>query len=309
MQKAYKYRMKPTAAQARILEQMLEECRFVYNRTVGERKNAWEQRRESLGLYDLQRRLPLWKQERPTLKRVHSQVLQNVQVRVDLAFKACLRRVKAGEKKAGYPRFQGKGWYDSLTYPQYGNGVHLDGDQLSLSKLGQVQLVLHRVLCGTPKTVTIRRQAGQWYACFSGECDPEPLPPTKAAIGVDVGLTSFATLSNGEKIENPRFFRQDEKALAKAQRKLSRCEQDTKASSKARKVVAHIHERIANRRHNFAHQVSRRLVNRFGVIAFEDLNITNMLQHGHLAKRIGDAAWNQLVQSSCSGATEHGFNP
>jgi putative transposase len=275
---------------------MLEECRWVYNKTLETRKNAYEQEGKSLGYYDTAVLLPVWKRDRPSLKTVHSQVLQNAQIRVDLAFKAFFRRVKANEKEPGYPRFRGRGWYDSMTYPQYSNGVRFDGALLSLSKLGQVKLVLHRPLCGTPKTVTIRRKGGKWYACFSCECEEEPLPLIGSAVGVDVGLTSFATFSTGEKIDNPRFFRQDEKALAKAQRKLSKLDKGTLERAKARKVVGRIHERIANHRRDFAHKLSRRLVNEFGLVAFEELTIKTMLQNGHLSKSIADAAWNQLVQ-------------
>lgn len=299
MLKTHKYRMYPTKAQETILEQMLEECRWLYNKILETRKNAWEQHQESLRLYDTQKMIPSWKMERPSLKAVHSQVLQNINIRVDLAFKAFFRRVKAGEDP-GYPRFKGRGWYDSMTYPQYRNGASLDGDKLSLSKLGQVKLVLHRPVEGTIKTVTIRRQAGKWYACFSCEIEAQPLPQTEQAVGIDVGLTSFATLSNGEKVDNPRFFRQDEKALAKAQRKLSKGDKGTPERAKARKVVGRIHERIANHRRDFAHKLSRQLVNTFGLIAFENLNIKNMLKNapkGHpLSKSIADAAWNQLVQ-------------
>jgi putative transposase len=284
---------------------MLEECRWLYNQTLGYRKEAWEQEQRTANWYETKGRIPLLKQQRPSLKLVHSQVLQNVTERVDLAFKAFFRRVKAGESP-GYPRFKGRGWYDSMTYPQYGNGVRLDGDLLSLSKLGQVKLVLHRPIEGAPKMVTIRHQSGKWYACFSCECQPEPLADIEAAVGVDVGLTSFATFSTGEKIENPRFFRKDEKALAKAQRKLAKCEKDTSQRRKARKVVGRIHERIRNRRHDFAHKVSRRLIGEFGLIAFEDLNIRNLLQNGHLSKSISDAAWNQLVQYTTYKAASAG---
>jgi putative transposase len=275
---------------------MLEECRWVYNKTLETRKNAYEQEGKSLGYYDTATLLPVWKQDRPSLKTVHSQVLQNAQLRVDLAFKAFFRRVKAKEKEPGYPRFRGRGWYDSMTYPQYGNGVRLDGNQLSLSKLGQVNLVLHRELCGTPKTVTIRRQSGKWYACFSCECAVEPLPAIETAVGIDVGLTSFATLSTGKKIDNPRFFRKDEHELAKVQRKLSQETKGTPERARRRKVVGRVHERIANHRRDFAHKLSRRLINEFGLVAFEELNLKNMLQNANLSKSIADAAWNQLVQ-------------
>jgi len=299
---------------------MLEATRWVYNEALATRKRAWEERQESLGLYDTHSLLPRWKAERPSLKIVHSQVLQNACVRVDLAFKAFFRRVKAGEQP-GYPRFKGPGRYDSLTYPQYGNGVRLEGRHLILSKIGSVKVVLHRPLEGTIKTVTIRRAStGKWYACFSVEVEPSPQPVPDAAVGIDVGLEHFATLSTGEHIPNPRFFRRDESERrsgaapqqAKAQRKLSKAEKGTPERRKRRKIVARIHERIANKRRDFAHQLSRNLVNRFGIIAFEDLNVQGMLEGRsgaapqRLAKSIADAAWKQFVQYTMSKAAEAG---
>jgi putative transposase len=134
------------------------------------------------------------------------------------------------------------------------------------------------------------------YACFSCEVEPKPLPASEKAVGVDVGLKSFATLSNGEKVTNPRFFRKDENKLAKAQRKLSKAEKGTPERAKRRKAVEHIHQRIANRRKDFAHKLSRQLVNEYGVIALEKLNGKNMLQNHCLAKSISDAAWNQFAR-------------
>jgi putative transposase len=286
---------------------MLEECRWLYNKTLAYRKDAWEQEQRAADWYETKRRIPLLKGERPALKVVHSQVLQNVTERVDLAFKAFFRRVKADEQEAGYPRFKGKGRYDSITYPQYGNGALLTGNTLILSKIGSMQVTLHRPVEGRIKTVTIRRSAtGKWFACFSVDTEPHPLTPLDRAIGIDVGLESFATLSNGQKIANPRFFRQDEHELTKAQRKLSKAEKGTPERARRRKVVSRIHERIANRRSNFAHQESRKLVNRFGMLAFEDLNAQGMLKNHCLAKSIADAAWNQFVQYAMSKAAEAG---
>jgi len=307
MRKAYTYRISPTKGQQRVLNQMLEECRFVYNQTLAARRTAWEQRQESLSLYDTQSLLPVWKGARPSLKLVHSQVLQNVQLRVDLAFKAFFRRVKAGEPEVGYPRFKGFARYDSITYPQYGNGVRLAGSTLILSKIGSVKVILHRPVDGAIKTVTIRRSAtGKWYASLSVETTIQPLAPDSCAVGIDVGLESFATLSNGEKIANPRFFRSEEHELAKVQRKLAKAEKGTPERRKRRKVVSRVHERIARRRSNFAHQESRKLVNRFGILAFEDLNARGMLKNHCLAKSIVDAAWNQFVQYATSKAEEAG---
>src|ERR671933_104503 len=167
MRKTYKYRIYLQNGQRRILNTMLEECRWVYNQTLEAREFAYENSIKC-GLYDTQAMLPGWKETRPSLKLVHSQVLQNVQVRVDLAFQAFFRRVKEGAEEVGYPRFKGFGRYDSITYPQYGNGVRLEGDRIILSKVGAVHVVLHRPVEGTPKTVTLRRsQTGKWYVSFS----------------------------------------------------------------------------------------------------------------------------------------------
>ncbi len=129
------------------------------------------------------------------------------------------------------------------------------------------------------------------------ELEDVPLLPWKdgSVAGVDVGLESFATLSNGEKIANPRFFREEERNLAKAQRRLSKAIKGTPDRRYALKVVQRVYERIANKRYEFAHQVSRDLVERFGLIAFEDLNIKGMVKNHSLAKSISDVAWNMLV--------------
>jgi putative transposase len=154
--KTYKYRVYLLKGQRRILDHTLEECRWVYNQTLAARGDAYTEG-VPLGLYDTQALLPSWKAERPSLKVVHSQVLQNILVRVYLAFKAFFRRVKEGAEAVGFPRFEQFGPYDSLTYPQYGNGVRLEGEQRIASKIGAVKLVMHRPLEGIPKTVTFSR--------------------------------------------------------------------------------------------------------------------------------------------------------
>ena len=295
MHKSFKCRIYPTKSQRSRMERTLDLCRWVYNQTLAYRKNAWEQDNKPVSKFETYNKLPGWKVEKPELIEVHSQVLQNVQERVDLAFKAFFRRVKSGEKP-GYPRFKGKGRYDSFTYPQ--SGFKLLSGKLRLSKIGDIKIKLHRPIEGKIKRLTIRRSStGKWFACFSVEIDDPLKPPWKdgSMVGIDVGLESFATLSNGEKIDNPRFFRSEEKALAKAQRRLSKCEKGTPERRKALKVVQRIHERIANRRYDFAHQISNQLVSKYGLIAFEDLSIKNMLQNHNLAKSISDAAWRMLV--------------
>lgn len=294
--RTFKYRLYPTKAQQTAMQKSLDACRWVYNKTLEVRKIAWEERQEGISRYDTIKMIPQWKQANHSLMDAHSQSLQEACTRVDLAFQAFFRRVKAGETP-GYPRFKGFDRYDSFTYPQ--SGFRLLEKQLELSKIGLIKIRKHREIEGEIKTLTIRRTAtGKWYACFSCEVEPKLLPKTESVIGIDVGLNSFATLSNGEKIENPRFFKKSEKCLAKAQRKLSKQKIGNPERKKAKKVVAHIYENIANQRRDFAHKAARNIVNNYQVIAFEKLDIKQMRENGFkgIRKSIGDVAWNQFVQ-------------
>ena len=308
--KSFKYRIYLSNGQRHILEQQLELSRWAYNETLAERKRAYEERGASLRLYDTQALLPVWKLTKPELKLVHSQVLQNISVRVDLAFHAFFRRVKEGAAEVGFPRFKGFGRYDSLTYPQYGNGVRLEGERLILSKVGAVQVVLHRPVEGTPKTVTLTRsRTGKWFACFSCETEAEPLPPTDAVVGVDVGLSSFATLSDGgKKIDNPRFYRRDEADLKRVQQRKDAAKnaQNWPENATQKGILARIHKRIANRRSDFAHKESRTLVNAYQVIVFEDLAPMEMGRSRGMRKSIVDVAWTQFIRMTVAKAEEAG---
>jgi putative transposase len=302
--KSFNYRVN---GQRRILAQQLEACRWTYNEVLAERKWAYEERGETLRLYDTQALLPVWKLVQPALKLVHSQVLQNVCVRVDRVFHAFFRRVKEGAKAVGFPRFKGFGRYDSITYPQYGNGAKLDGERLILAKLGAVHVVLHRPVEGTPKTVTLTRsRTGKWYVSFSCKVIATPLPPTGDVVGVDVGLASFATLSHGEAIENPRFYRRDEADLKRVQKlkDAAKRAQQWNELRRQKKALAHIHERIANRRANFAHQESRKLVDRYQVIVFEDLAPLEMGRSRGMRKSILDVAWTPFIGMTVAKAEE-----
>ena len=285
-----------------MLNKQLELCRWVYNQTLAARKNAYETDGKSLRHYDTIKLLPVWKEEKPALKQVYSQVLQNVCTRVDLAFQAFFRRVKSSEEP-GYPRFKGYRRYDSMTYPQYGSGARLDGRALVLSKIGSIKVKLHRELCGKPKTVCVRRDsANKWFVTITCDCEAVILADEPKRVGVDVGLQSFATLSTGEKIANPRFFKKEQDALASAQRRMEKYAKGTPERTKKRLIVSRIHARIANKRADFAHQLSHRLVNEFGVIVFEKLAVTEMMANhvtifgNKLNQSIADVAWSQLTQ-------------
>src|SRR5215472_2789084 len=253
--KTVQYKLMPTPEQEQALATVVWRCRELYNAGLQERKAAWEQCGVSVTFALHSAQLPAIKEVRPEYRDLNAQVLQDVLHRLDQAFAACFRRVQAGEHP-GYPRFQGTDRYNSFTYPQVGahGGAVLDGGVLSLAKIGRIRLRLHRPLEGTPKTVTISREADGWYACIScADVPTRSLPLTGRETGIDVGLKVFLITADGHPIDNPRYYRKAERALRKAQRRVAR---RTKGSKRRRKAVALLkrkHQQVARQRRHFHH--------------------------------------------------------
>jgi len=213
----FKYRLYPNRLQREKLEATLDLCQELYNAGLQERRDAWSSHRQSIGYVQQANQLREIKAIRDDVAAVHSQILQDVLRRLDKAFQSFFLRCKRGQVP-GFPRFRSKIRYDSFTYPQTGFKLH---GRLSLSKIGNVKIKLHRPVQGVIKTLTIKRERGFWYACFSCIVQPKPLPPKDQAVGIDVGLNSFAVLSDGTEIENPRWFKKMHKRLRRAQRRVS----------------------------------------------------------------------------------------
>jgi putative transposase len=307
---AYKYRLLPTRKQTELLSWTLARCRELYNAALQERRDAYQMahNHKSLNYYDQANQLPQVKEVRPEYRDIHSQVLQDVLRRVDKTFQAFFRRVKAGRAgdghRPGYPRFLRGDRYDSITFPQLGWSLHCD--RLSISKICTVKVKLHRPIQGKVKTVTIKREGLHWYVCFSVGAEVVRLPHSDKAVGIDLGLTTFAFLSNGQKIENPRHLRHSLNKLATRQQALSRCKRGSHRRAKARRAVAQAHRHIRNQRADFLHKESRKLVNEYGTIVFEKLQPRNMVRNHRLALSISDAGWGQFVSYTIHKAENAG---
>jgi putative transposase len=228
------------------------------------------------------------KADRKDVARVNSQVLQNVLKRVDRAFDNFFRRVKKGQKP-GYPRYHPRFKYRSLTFPQLGKSFRLIGNKLHLSRIGKVKVHLSRPIEGRIKTCTIIREADGWYAIFAvEELAIDSLPAPGESVGIDLGIENFATLSTSEVIGNPEYLRTAEARLKTAQRRVSRRKRGGRRRKKAVRLLARRHLKIKRQRANFHHKTARRIVNEFGVIVVEDLNIQGLVRNHYLAKSIRD---------------------
>lgn len=307
MLKTFKYRIFPEKRQCKLLNSMLRECCWLYNHFLEERKTLYETKKESISYYAQKKEIPGLKEQRPALKNVHSQTLQNVAMRIDLAFQAFFRRVKAKENP-GYPRFKSCHRYSGLAFEQFDKtGCRLINGKLAVSKVGDIKIKYHRPLQGTPKTAMVTKSAtGKWYVSISCEIDPNLLPIVNANIGIDMGLQNFATTNDGQVIQNPNFFRKGEKKLAKAQRKLAKQAKGTPERAKARKAVTLVHEKIAWKRDNFCHQESRKVINRYQIICMEALQIKKMDLFTERNKSIRDVAWGNFLGMLSAKAEEAG---
>lgn len=289
--RTFRYRLNPTNEQEAVLNGHLAVCCELYNAALQERRDAYRIARKSIKYSSQSCQLPSLKIERPDVGAVYAQTLQDVLRRVDKAFEAYFSRVKRGDK-AGYPRFRSLGRYDSLTYPQ--DGFALADKYLKLSKIGNIKIRLHRSLRGNVKTLTVKREAGRWTAIFTCETDPVPVPFSPDAIGIDVGLTTFATLSDGRTIKNPRHYWKAERKLRVAQRRVARRTRGSNRRRKAVQILQRVHAHVRNQRADFHHKESRKIINENGLIAVEDLNIKG-LASGMLSKSVHDAGWSSFI--------------
>ena len=295
MRRAFKFRLYTTRNQERELGIMLETHRHLYNACLEQRKTAWETEKKSIH-YAVQ---SAWftgaKKTNAYFRRINHSSAQATMRRLEKSFSNFFRRIKEGNQAPGYPRFKGRDYFDSVEFPAYGDGINLVEGKLRVQHVGTVRIKLHRRIEGQIKTVTLKREAEKWYAVFSCELTTRVKPNGKPPVGIDVGLESFLTTSEGEQEPNPRYLKEDLPELRRRQRSASRKKKGGKNRRKQVRRVRKLHVRVRNKRREHHHQVALKLVRRYGFIAAERLRVSNMLKNRRLARAIQDAGWGQFL--------------
>jgi putative transposase len=318
MRRAYMFRLRPTARQHVALAACVESHRELYNAALQERRDAWSHSKTRINYGDQSAQLTGIRAERPDQAVWSFSSQQATLRRLNKSFQGFFRRVRAGQK-AGYPRFKGHARFDSVEWPKDGDGARWlpEAKRVYLQGIGQVKVTMHRQVVGRVKTIQIKRQGWRWMLVLS--CDDVPtnlLPVTGRQAGIDVGITSFATTSDGEHVENPRWGRVAAERLAAAQQRLQRAQRRSKNRDRKREAVAARHRKIANQRKDFHHKQARELVERYDLLVVEDLQIANLLRRAKpvpdpanlgqylrngaraksgLSRSIGDAGWGGFV--------------
>jgi putative transposase len=306
VRKAYKFRLYPNRSQVEALDAMLETHRRLYNLALRERRDVYETEERSVSYGEQSRRFKETRKALPTFAATNFSSAQATLRRLDRAFKAFFRRVKSGEPP-GYPRFRHEGRFRTIEFPSYSDGCRLkDNGRLYLQHIGHIKVKFHRPVEGKVKTVSVKRSCGKWYVIFS--CDLGDAPEATGdgpAVGIDLGLKSFLVTSEGESVGPPRYYRESQKKLRRAQRCVSRKKKGSKRQRKARKQVARLHEKTANQRQDFHHKQARKLVDRHGSIAHETLNVKGIIR-SRLAKPTHDAGWASFLNILSYKAEEAG---
>jgi putative transposase len=287
VRRAYKFRLRPTARQHVALGQCLASHRELYNAALQERRDAWRLRGTGVSYGDQSAQLKDIRAARPDVAAWSFSSQQATLRRLNRAFAGFYRRVNAGDAP-GYPRFRSAHRFDSVEWPKDGGGCRWQPDtrRVYLQGIGQVKVSVHRQVQGRVKTIQVCRDGRRWMLVLSCDQVPtRPLEPTRAVVGVDVGIASFATTSDGQQLPNPGYGRVAAARLGAAQQVLSRKQRGSNHRRNARATLAARHRKVANQRRNFHHHVARALVARYDLLVVEDLKIRNLVRRPGPASR------------------------
>ena len=291
MIKVYKYRLYPNPKQIEILESQLESHRCLYNQALYQRREYYEKNGKGLSCFSqIKSFIPDAKAKDEGIASCNCSSLQQTLRRVDKTYKAFFRRVKAGGRP-GYPRYKSETQFNTIQYAVLGDGCQIKNGSLYLQNIGDIKVKWYRLVSGKIKTLAVTRKNGKWYVLFFVEYAPTFFPANIRSVGIDVGLTTFASLSDGSVIDSPKFAGGSEVEIKKASQRLSRRVKGSGRRKKARLLLAKTYERIVNRRLDFFHKATLDIIRAYGKIAVENLNISGMIKNHHLAHGIADAGW------------------
>jgi putative transposase len=296
VRRAFKYRLRTNTNQERELAAMLETHRRLYNACLERRIAANESCEATVKYADQSAEFTNERKTNPFYARINFSSAQATMRRLDKAYQAFFRRVKAKDTRPGFPRFKGRNRFNSVEFPTVGDGIGLKGETLRIQHVGEVPVILHRPMEGKVKTIALKNEADKWYVVFSCELPDVPvLPNDKPPVGLDVGLEAFLTTNEGEREPNPRYLKNALPKLRRKGRAVSRKKKGGKNRRKAVKELRKLHARVKHLRKEHHHRVALKLVLRFGFIVAESLNIKGMLKNGRLARSISDAGWSGFL--------------
>lgn len=295
MIKTFKYRLYPTRKQTDSIESQLNSHRFLYNSALEQRITCFKYYNKYISYNTQAKDLKEIREFDKNLSQCNCASLQQTLRRLDKAYQSFFRRVKKGDTP-GFPRFKARDRFNTIQYAIFGDGCSIKNNKLYLQNIGEIKVNWHRPIQGKIKTVYVTKKNNRYYACFFLDTIPIILPKTGKEIGIDVGLEHFLVTSDELYIDPPKYFRKSELKLKQRQQRLSRRKKGSNRRSKARHLVAKIHEHIANQRLDFCHKIARILINENDVIVIEKLKIQNMIKNKHLAKSIADAGWGMFFQ-------------
>ena len=303
MERGFKYRIYPNACQREQIARTLGCCRFVYNRALDVKKSVYAKTGKTVSWAELSRMLPVWKRDPETswLAQADSMALQQSIRDLDRAYKNFFRRVREGGKP-GFPKFKSR--RNARQSYRTNGGKVVDRNHIALPKLGTVRAKVSRPLQGRFMSVTVSLDAaGRYFVIFlCTDVPAKDAPETDQEVGIDLGVETLATLSDGTKIGNPRHFEKYERRLAREQRRLSRRkgarsgEKQSMRYLKQRKRVARIHAKIADARTDALHKVTTMLADENQVLCMEDLNAKGMVRNHHLAKAVSDVSFGEFAR-------------